>query len=178
MGTVFAKSFYKWLYLIITQYLLFTVKFLASLIFCTAEVQTGSYQIWWNEVLNKAALQALQRERGNCLLIFKLGLNCFKEDVPDQDVMCTVENCRSNVIVLCGIKVHFPSFYPRCLRCIKWDEEGWCVMHSFTFRQVICKSDAPTGDVLLDEALKHIKETQPPETVQNWIELLSGKIST
>uniref|UniRef100_A0A8C3XBF4 Golgi phosphoprotein 3 n=1 Tax=Cyanoderma ruficeps TaxID=181631 RepID=A0A8C3XBF4_9PASS len=41
--------------------------------------------------------------------------------------------------------------------------------------RVICKSDAPTGDVLLDEALKHIKETQPPETVQNWIELLSGE---
>jgi hypothetical protein len=40
---------------------------------------------------------------------------------------------------------------------------------------VICKSDAPTGDVLLDEALKHIKETQPPETVQSWIELLSGE---
>lgn len=40
---------------------------------------------------------------------------------------------------------------------------------------MICKSDAPTGDVLLDEALKHVKETQPPETVQNWIELLSGK---
>ena len=43
------------------------------------------------------------------------------------------------------------------------------------FLQVICKSDAPTGDMLLDEALKHIKDTQPPETVQSWIELLSGK---
>uniref|UniRef100_A0A8C9TP82 Golgi phosphoprotein 3 n=1 Tax=Scleropages formosus TaxID=113540 RepID=A0A8C9TP82_SCLFO len=42
-------------------------------------------------------------------------------------------------------------------------------------REVICKSDAPTGDVLLDEALKHIRETQPPETVQSWIELLSGE---
>ncbi|KAM9735613.1 Golgi phosphoprotein 3-like [Menidia menidia] len=42
-------------------------------------------------------------------------------------------------------------------------------------RKVICKSDAPTGDVLLDEALKHVKETQPPETVQSWIELLSGE---
>lgn len=41
--------------------------------------------------------------------------------------------------------------------------------------QVICKSDAPTGDVLLDEALKHIKDTQPAETVQSWIELLSGE---
>ena len=28
---------------------------------------------------------------------------------------------------------------------------------------------------MLDEALKHIKETDPPETVQSWIELLSGK---
>lgn len=28
---------------------------------------------------------------------------------------------------------------------------------------------------MLDEALKHVKETQPPETVQNWIELLSGE---
>ncbi|KAJ0019662.1 hypothetical protein NQD34_007231 [Periophthalmus magnuspinnatus] len=42
-------------------------------------------------------------------------------------------------------------------------------------RKVLCKSDAPTGDVLLDEALKHIKETQPPETVQSWVELLSGE---
>ncbi|KAF4074329.1 hypothetical protein AMELA_G00238250 [Ameiurus melas] len=46
---------------------------------------------------------------------------------------------------------------------------------SLLTRKVICKSDAPTGDVLLDEALKHIKETQPPETVQSWIELLSGE---
>lgn len=45
------------------------------------------------------------------------------------------------------------------------------------FAKVICKSDAPTGDVLLDEALKHIKETQPAETVQSWIELLSGEIN-
>ncbi|KAM6232391.1 Golgi phosphoprotein 3-like [Porphyrio hochstetteri] len=46
---------------------------------------------------------------------------------------------------------------------------------SLLTRKVVCKSGAPTGDVLLDEALKHIKETQPPETVQNWIELLSGE---
>ncbi|TMW54444.1 hypothetical protein DOY81_000436 [Sarcophaga bullata] len=41
--------------------------------------------------------------------------------------------------------------------------------------KVILKSDQPTGDVLLDEALKHIKETNPPETVQSWIEYLSGE---
>uniref|UniRef100_A0A9J7ZSE1 Golgi phosphoprotein 3a n=1 Tax=Cyprinus carpio carpio TaxID=630221 RepID=A0A9J7ZSE1_CYPCA len=47
---------------------------------------------------------------------------------------------------------------------------------SLLARKVICKSDAPTGDVLLDEALKHIKDTQPPETVQSWIELLSAPV--
>eukprot|EP00112_Aurelia_sp_Birch-Aquarium-sp1_P013829 Seg2954.1 transcript_id=Seg2954.1/GoldUCD/mRNA.D3Y31 product="Golgi phosphoprotein 3" protein_id=Seg2954.1/GoldUCD/D3Y31 len=42
-------------------------------------------------------------------------------------------------------------------------------------RKVIFKSEAPTGDVILDEALKHVKETDPPETVQSWIDLLSGE---
>ncbi len=44
-------------------------------------------------------------------------------------------------------------------------------------RRVILKNDTPTGDVLLDEALKHIKETDPPETVESWIEYLSGSSS-
>lgn len=42
-------------------------------------------------------------------------------------------------------------------------------------RKLLCKNPANTGDVLLDEALKHIKETNPPDNVQNWIELLSGE---
>lgn len=46
---------------------------------------------------------------------------------------------------------------------------------SLTNRKVICKNDQPTGDVLLDEALRHIKETEHPETVQAWIEYLSGE---
>lgn len=41
-------------------------------------------------------------------------------------------------------------------------------------RKILVKSDAPTGDVLLDEALKHMKDTTPPETIQSWIEYLSG----
>ncbi|KAK6624906.1 hypothetical protein RUM43_014541 [Polyplax serrata] len=42
-------------------------------------------------------------------------------------------------------------------------------------RKILVKSDAPTGDVLLDEALKHMKDTTPPETIQSWIEYLSGE---
>ena len=54
-------------------------------------------------------------------------------------------------------------------------EKGGMRRRSLTNRKVLCKSDQPTGDVLLDEALRHIKETQPVETVQSWIEYLSGE---
>lgn len=42
-------------------------------------------------------------------------------------------------------------------------------------RRIMLKNDTPTGDVLLDEALKHIKETEPAEPTEAWIEYLSGK---
>ncbi|VDN53358.1 unnamed protein product [Dracunculus medinensis] len=42
-------------------------------------------------------------------------------------------------------------------------------------RKVLLKSEQPTGDVILDEALKHIRETKPPETITSWIEYLSGE---
>lgn len=41
-------------------------------------------------------------------------------------------------------------------------------------RKILIKNSTPTGDVLLDEALKHIKETHPPETLQSWVDYLSG----
>lgn len=46
---------------------------------------------------------------------------------------------------------------------------------SLLARKLLLKNDAPTGDVLLDEALKHLKDTDPPETVPSWIEYLSGQ---
>merc|ERR1719438_703925 len=42
-------------------------------------------------------------------------------------------------------------------------------------RKIMIKNSDPCGDVLLDEALKHIKETNQGETVQTWIEYLSGE---
>jgi Golgi phosphoprotein 3 len=42
-------------------------------------------------------------------------------------------------------------------------------------RKILVKDGTPTGDVLLDEALKHMKETNPPETLQSWIDYLSGQ---
>jgi len=48
---------------------------------------------------------------------------------------------------------------------------------SLATRKVVVKekSERTTGDVLLDEAMKHIRSTQPPEGVQEWVELLSGE---
>ncbi|CAK9294395.1 unnamed protein product [Gordionus sp. m RMFG-2023] len=46
---------------------------------------------------------------------------------------------------------------------------------SLLTRKVNVLSDVPTGDALLDEALRHIRDTTPPEGVQNWIEFLSGE---
>uniref|UniRef100_A0A1I8GXM4 Golgi phosphoprotein 3-like n=1 Tax=Macrostomum lignano TaxID=282301 RepID=A0A1I8GXM4_9PLAT len=45
-------------------------------------------------------------------------------------------------------------------------------------RKLVCvgaNGQAPVGDALLDEALRHIRDMQPPETVPNWIEYLSGE---
>lgn len=46
---------------------------------------------------------------------------------------------------------------------------------SLPLRKVHVISTEHTGDALLDEALKHINETQPPESLHSWIHYLSGK---
>jgi golgi phosphoprotein 3 len=49
---------------------------------------------------------------------------------------------------------------------------------SLATRNLVAKdgaSDRSMSDVLLDEAFKHIKSTEPAECVQDWIELLSGE---
>uniref|UniRef100_A0A0K0FGQ1 Golgi phosphoprotein 3 (inferred by orthology to a human protein) n=1 Tax=Strongyloides venezuelensis TaxID=75913 RepID=A0A0K0FGQ1_STRVS len=46
---------------------------------------------------------------------------------------------------------------------------------SLLARKVIVKDDTPTGDAILDEALKHIKDTNPPENIVSWIEYFSGE---
>lgn len=45
---------------------------------------------------------------------------------------------------------------------------------SLTYRKVICLDSSSTGDALLDEALKHIKEHNNLYSVSAWIDFLSG----
>lgn len=42
-------------------------------------------------------------------------------------------------------------------------------------RKVVFLNDQATGDTILDEAQKLIKESDPPETIPTWVELLSGE---
>ncbi|KAI6645890.1 Golgi phosphoprotein 3 [Oopsacas minuta] len=53
-------------------------------------------------------------------------------------------------------------------------EKATARKRGLTSRRVLVKNPAPTGEVLLDESLKLIKSS-PLDTVQNWIELLSGE---
>lgn len=46
---------------------------------------------------------------------------------------------------------------------------------SLSLRKVQVVNTEHTGDALLDEALKHIHETQPPESIHSWIHYLSGE---
>lgn len=53
-------------------------------------------------------------------------------------------------------------------------EKGGMRRRSLLGRKILVRNGTPTGDVLLDEALKHIKETDPSETLQSWVDYLSG----
>jgi len=56
-------------------------------------------------------------------------------------------------------------------------EECGMRRRSLATRKIVSKDKGgrTCGDVLLDEAMKHIKSTEPLEGIQEWIELLSGE---
>ncbi|CAF1114166.1 unnamed protein product [Didymodactylos carnosus] len=109
---------------------------------------------------------------------------------PDSDDKETRLTLMEEVLLL-GLKDRegYTSFWNDCISsglrgCILTElgfrgrvelEKTGARRRALTNRKVILLEDTPTGDVLLDEALRHIKETQPAETVQSWIEYLSGE---
>ncbi|KAL3866699.1 hypothetical protein ACJMK2_043980 [Sinanodonta woodiana] len=110
-----------------------------------------------------------------------------EEDLDSKETRLTL----MEEILLLGLKDRegYTSFWNDCISsglrgCILIElglrgrvelEKAGMRRRSLLNRKIIFKSISPTGDVLLDEALKHIKETEPPETVQSWIEYLSGE---
>lgn len=113
-----------------------------------------------------------------------------EEDVDDGDSKETRLTLMEEVLLL-GLKDKegYTSFWNDCISsglrgCILIElglrgrvelEKVGMRRRSLLARKLIVKNDTPIGDVLLDEALKHLKETDPPETVQSWIEYLSGE---
>lgn len=53
-------------------------------------------------------------------------------------------------------------------------EEAGVKKKTLLRRKVLIVNNTPTGECLLDEALKHIRETHPPENVGTWLTYLSG----
>jgi len=119
------------------------------------------------------------------------------DDLPEKDEEEIDHDCKETrltlmeEVLLLGLKDRegYTSFWNDCISsglrgCILIElgirgrielEKTGMRRRSLLNRKIICKNDHPTGDVLLDEALRHIKETQPPESAQNWIEYLSGE---
>ncbi|KAH7700928.1 trans-Golgi protein GMx33 [Aphelenchoides avenae] len=116
-------------------------------------------------------------------------VNGSESDSQDDDKMARLTLMEE--ILLLGLKDRegYTSFWNDCISsglrgCVLIElalrnrielEKSGMRKKNLVSRRVLLKSDKQTGDVILDEALKHIKETQPAETVVSWIEYLSGE---
>ncbi|KAL1243624.1 Golgi phosphoprotein [Trichinella spiralis] len=76
-------------------------------------------------------------------------------------------------VLLLGLKDHegYTSFWNDCLS----PGLRGCILIELALRGRTVDVRFANRDIILDEALKHIKETDPPLTVQSWIEYLSGE---
>ncbi|NP_001088809.1 Golgi phosphoprotein 3-like A isoform X1 [Xenopus laevis] len=110
-----------------------------------------------------------------------------EESADSKDIRLTL----MEEVLLLGLKDKegYTSFWNDCISSglrggilIELFLRGRVVLEPATIRKkrlidkkVLLKSDKLTGDVLLDETIKHMKATEPAETVQSWIELLTGE---
>ncbi|CAC5412268.1 GOLPH3 [Mytilus coruscus] len=139
----------------------------------------------------------LVQRRGNNVRTDDTNSSEQQEDLsgyPDEEEEHDSKETRLTLmeeILLLGLKDRegYTSFWNDCISsglrgCILIElglrgrvelEKAGMRRRSLLNRKILLKNPAPTGDVLLDEALKHIKETEPAETVQSWIEYLSGE---
>ncbi|XP_076819644.1 Golgi phosphoprotein 3-like [Clavelina lepadiformis] len=111
----------------------------------------------------------------------------LQADSSDKDMRLTL----MEEVLLLGLKDRegYTSFWNDCISsglrgCILVEltlrgriqlEKQPARRKSLLLRKVRCKNEAPTGDVLLDEALNHIRRIGTDESVQVWIDLLSGE---
>lgn len=122
------------------------------------------------------------------------GDNEFEDDYGETTDMPDSKDFRLTLmeeVILLGLKDRegYTSFWNDCISAglrgcmlVELALRGRIILEkqvmrrrSLLLRKVDTKNDTPTGDVILDEALNHMKKLQPQENVQNWIELLSGE---
>jgi len=122
------------------------------------------------------------------------GDNEFEDDYGETTDMPDSKDFRLTLmeeVILLGLKDRegYTSFWNDCISAglrgcmlVELALRGRIILEkqvmrrrSLLLRKVDNKNDTPTGDVILDEALNHMKKLQPQENVQNWIELLSGE---
>uniref|UniRef100_A0A2P2I248 Golgi phosphoprotein 3 homolog sauron-like n=1 Tax=Hirondellea gigas TaxID=1518452 RepID=A0A2P2I248_9CRUS len=113
------------------------------------------------------------------------------DDIEDGDSKDTRLTLMEEVLLL-GLKEKegYTSFWNDCISSglrgcilielalrgrIELEKAGLRRKSLLNRKVVVTRNDQATGDVLLDEALKHIRETTVTETVHSWIEYLSGE---
>ncbi|XP_017795117.1 PREDICTED: Golgi phosphoprotein 3 homolog sauron [Habropoda laboriosa] len=143
--------------------------------------QDGSNDVGHNDKLSGHGMDT------DCSMQKDLNSNPTIDDDSDKETRLTL----MEEVLLLGLKDKegYTSFWNDCISsglrgCILAElgfrgrvelEKAGMRKKGLLVRKLLLKNDAPTGDVLLDEALKHLKETDPPETVPSWIEYLSGE---
>uniref|UniRef100_A0A5S6Q6H3 Golgi phosphoprotein 3 n=1 Tax=Trichuris muris TaxID=70415 RepID=A0A5S6Q6H3_TRIMR len=134
------------------------------------------------QAVQQAVSAAAQRDASN-----DADDNALDTEEVDKDTRLTL----MEEVLLLGLKDRegYTSFWNDCLSpglrgCVLVElglrgriqlEKRGLRRKGLSLRKVEVKSDAATGDIILDEALKHIKKTDQPLTVQAWIEYLSGE---
>lgn len=122
-----------------------------------------------------------------------------KDDFEDEDNLADKYSKDAKLslmeeVLLLGLKDEegYTSFWNDCISsglrgCIMTElglrkrcelEKTGTRRRSLLSRKVVLIDDNPTGDVLLDETIRHVKECEAngeQETVEYWIELLSGE---
>lgn len=136
---------------------------------------------WWRWIIYDVGNVTLIDSWVRCINSF----NCFRhQGYTSFWNDCISSGLRGCILIELGLRGRIELEKAGMRRrglCSRWDSRQGnrlSVLIRIYRRKIILKSDTPTGDVLLDEALKHIKDTDPPETIQSWIEYLSGKKPT
>lgn len=158
---------------------------MSNLLVIMAQRRTGG--LVQRNTQSSAAKESEESRDGDHKIITSPDLNQEEEEDGDKQTRLTL----MEEVLLMGLKDKegYTSFWNDCISsglrgCMVIElglrgrielEKTGMRRKSLLNRKIIFLNDMATGDVILDEASKLIKETDPTETVPTWVELLSGE---